>query len=629
MRTELVYLWINQDKNNCLKQMGFNFSPRFNVKFDEIQKLVSIKKTDDINIFDQNNLMNLTAVVGENGTGKTALLQYLTSLTYYRTDKDSPEYESWQVEQNKLEKFIAVYCKTGESENIEVINNSSDSISIDSALTTIIVDGFQASENISQISHVLLSNSEYTENNNLRSNVVNYITLTNHALRTISTTFYEKLFCLDAVDYKHQALQSIISHKMSVRNFQAVLDLKYQGYILDTELMFCGKTINVVSTTIESLLKMIQEKEQVININTEFASREYITKFHSRAKQEISKISDVNCLVNVLITNLLCELVYLYDFGLEGENLSIDSVYQQCKTYIENLIEAKSYYSLAIEEIDDMKLLVSQSDTIDNLLPKTDLGFEQFIQIKTKDLSSLVSKWIKKERSFVLKYLRILNFEMSSGERALLDLVSRLYFASDMSSLIPNDGFKLQENVLLLIDEIDLYLHPEWQRRIISDLINEIKKHFPTNCFQLVITSHSPIVLSDIPRENCIFLRKTEGITFQVDRDLQTFGANIHTLYKDAFFIKNGLAMGAYAQEFIDKLISDISGNIIDAEVDKKISIIGEPILKKKIQQLLGAPQVSMFPMPEDERQKMIEFLKKQKSDIDRQLAILERNIVR
>ena len=44
---------------------------------------------------------------------------------------------------------------------------------------------------------------------------------------------------------------------------------------------------------------------------------------------------------------------------------------------------------------------------------------------------------------------------------------------------------------VILIDEIDMYLHPKWQRSIIANLIHT----FP-NC-QFILTTHSPIVISD------------------------------------------------------------------------------------------------------------------------------------
>ena len=146
----------------------------------------------------------------------------------------------------------------------------------------------------------------------------------------------------------------------------------------------------------------------------------------------------------------------------------------------------------------------------------------------------------RKGHAFALKYLVVLNLEMSSGERALLNIMSRICFASQIENYMPGKGIQWNTNILLLIDEIDLYLHPEWQRRIVRDLLSLLRRQFKGHYFQIILTSHSPIVLSDIPVENCIFLKKkSNGTVCQEERNTQTFGANIYTLYKDAFFLSD------------------------------------------------------------------------------------------
>ena len=230
------------------------------------------------------------------------------------------------------------------------------------------------------------------------------------------------------------------------------------------------------------------------------------------------------------------------------------------------------------------------------------------------------------EGALSLKYLRIINLEMSSGERAILNFLSRLYFASKINNFIPESGFVLQHSVLLLIDEIDVYQHPEWQRKLLKILLDELKNLFPENKFQIIFTSHSPIVLSDVPFENSIFLKKTENGIVQVERNIQTFGANIYTLYKDAFFISDGLGMGQFAQSYIDQLIRDIQKQQISIDdAKKKIDIIGEPILRKKIMQMLDENRLQEAMATTNEKQQMIGFLKKQKLEIERQIALLER----
>ena len=69
----------------------------------------------------------------------------------------------------------------------------------------------------------------------------------------------------------------------------------------------------------------------------------------------------------------------------------------------------------------------------------------------------------------------------------------------------------------------------------------------------LIISSHSPFILSDLPKENIIFLEKGKQV-YPFDDRKQTFGANIHTLLSHGFFMKDGL-MGEFAKDKIQSII--------------------------------------------------------------------------
>lgn len=79
---ELVYLWVEEYKN--IYRQGFNFSPRFECEFfpeyneDRILKndcKLEIIPKEYVSIFPDN--INITAIVGENGSGKTNLLKLI------------------------------------------------------------------------------------------------------------------------------------------------------------------------------------------------------------------------------------------------------------------------------------------------------------------------------------------------------------------------------------------------------------------------------------------------------------------------------------------------------------------------------------------------------------------------
>jgi energy-coupling factor transporter ATP-binding protein EcfA2 len=74
---ELVYLWVEEYKN--IHKQGFNFSPRFKCHYDEnINELTIDENKDYVSIFPEN--INVTAIVGENGSGKSSVLEFLLEL---------------------------------------------------------------------------------------------------------------------------------------------------------------------------------------------------------------------------------------------------------------------------------------------------------------------------------------------------------------------------------------------------------------------------------------------------------------------------------------------------------------------------------------------------------------------
>ncbi len=114
--------------------------------------------------------------------------------------------------------------------------------------------------------------------------------------------------------------------------------------------------------------------------------------------------------------------------------------------------------------------------------------------------------------------------QLSDGEKILMamigDLARRLAIANpELSNPLEGEG-------IVLIDEIDLHLHPKWQRMVVSNLHNV----FP-NC-QFLLSTHSPHVITHVHPEN-LYLLKLEENNITLIRPTESYGKTVERVLED------------------------------------------------------------------------------------------------
>lgn len=106
-------------------------------------------------------------------------------------------------------------------------------------------------------------------------------------------------------------------------------------------------------------------------------------------------------------------------------------------------------------------------------------------------------------RMTVLKRSQEIRIEqLSDGEKCLIALVADL--ARRFSIANPMLSNPLEGEGIVLIDEIDMHLHPGWQRMVLPNLMNTFK-----NC-QFIVSTHSPQVLGEIDAEQIRILHQDD-----------------------------------------------------------------------------------------------------------------------
>ncbi len=129
--------------------------------------------------------------------------------------------------------------------------------------------------------------------------------------------------------------------------------------------------------------------------------------------------------------------------------------------------------------------------------------------------------------------------DLSSWEKLILARFTNIYEYVEK--------YKYWEKFTILIDEPDLHLHLEWQRKYIQKLVDvfstlpkEIKLHF-------IIATHSPFIISDLPKESLVLLENWKQKKYKKE----TFWANFIDLIRDWFFFENENLMWSFAENII------------------------------------------------------------------------------
>ena len=142
---------------------------------------------------------------------------------------------------------------------------------------------------------------------------------------------------------------------------------------------------------------------------------------------------------------------------------------------------------------------------------------------------------------------------LSDGEIVYFNTFSSIFMEIRKAS---KDG----RDCVLVLDEPDLNLHPEWCRRFIDDCITLVNNYSAVNV-QFIIATHSPYMISDVPKENVFSLEEKEKMIV-IKRAEKTFAANIIDILSDTFFLD--YSIGEFARKKILKRDKEIYQYIDD-----------------------------------------------------------------
>ncbi|WP_267269945.1 AAA family ATPase [Pseudomonas protegens] len=150
---------------------------------------------------------------------------------------------------------------------------------------------------------------------------------------------------------------------------------------------------------------------------------------------------------------------------------------------------------------------------------------------------------------------------ISTGEMAYTHLFSETYNCAKKSKNV---------NYIIVIDEADLYLHPEWQRCFLDSYLELLESlSWKSTPPQIIITTHSPIIVSDFLPQDIVSLVKDAGGKVEIKESLG-FGTNITNLFID------GMHLTATVGEHSRKAIV----SLVEKSESQKLSSLDKELIK-------------------------------------------------
>jgi predicted ATPase len=622
---QLLYIWVDSYKN--IKNKGFSFSPNHKIEIaqDDVQEISGININEiknDAQLF-PDLLNNITGLIGKNGSGKTNILDIIgmniDQRRTYRRIIDS-YFLLYKISNNQY------VIEGSQITLIQPFTNGLDGLDIDNPYSIIV--------RYDKKQHIF----NFIEFLNKNQKVMN-------SLDVLSTKRQEYNSRVEITDKANSWLFERISLQPSFigyyPKYKMLVDFNTSNYSHRGELF---RTTNRVFLRITSSLDYYKNNDFPIKLKVSLNSFKRKKKESSEELKLEKEISPKYRWILSLTEDYIYFTWYSLVAHLKDKEDEIKTILNKIEAIVlldDNHIEGYYVEVLRIlmaelwncsnDYAKGQNLFFSDYDELSRLLfdlPESvftekeievPIGEAELIAIKNL-LIKLDQEYLKSDSPNLLNKILEVNFyPFSSGEESLLDLFATLY----RGITLKEDDSK--QTLILLLDEPDQFLHPEWCRQLIWELIEFLKRTSGYEKYQVVFTTHSPFLVSDLPSSHIITLDKDpktgECIVSSPRFTIQTFASNIHTLLADKFFLDS--TTGELALQTINWIIRKLNSSRTLGKREKKkihalIELIGEPIIRQRLVEMYQLKE------PEDKEVRLNNLLL-QKQKIQQEIDQIER----
>lgn len=604
---KLLFLWVNKYQYLHFSN-PFLLSPEYEINFSRQKCTIQIMKNDKYqpNFYGE-NISEVTAFVGANGSGKTTaalmLMRYCESIEAITAKNESQDKEFVQVFKEGEDIWIYYYL-SGDSLKNELNLHVTKCYDVSKLNNRIYGNFGYAEENdLLNLTTIYISNVFNPDDMTFRSKMSRFI-----IGNTNKSICYTPSLCLQLSQSRNKNRYGQNINGLMINNISQYAERMSDDCLRDFDDYQGELFIRCYKNIPESLLNELPIFKQYLIGVHQFGS--YMWKKDTRKEAlknldqfdySIYEIQNKFSIFNIpdqplfkqCFINILCEADLFFGYYKSEEpqsELARSIIGQKIDSYVnekncvididllKEILDAISKWpDKDFKNLDWYKQLVDCISVFEeHLSDDIKVGYTPF-GISDSILDFFLIE-LAKPVSFFQKYIIFTPISASSGELALVNTFAYI-----------NDALtqKNSNNVLLIFDEIDVTLHPCWQQSILKNIFKYIQKEYREKNFQIVFTTHSPIILSDMTAERVIKLEKNKNDKNSIiisSCKSPVLGANIERLFYDGFFMNEG-SIGEIAKEKITKVLRFINGDIeiSKEEVNYIINSIGEPVVQSSL----------------------------------------------
>ncbi|MFQ1616596.1 AAA family ATPase [Aeromonas veronii] len=548
---KVCYIWVEEFRN--FHNFGLNLSNDFTYSYDSEKHHISrVEKPALPRDFFHSDITDVTGIIGKNGSGKTNCLELICMILKGGLSRLKTP-------------FIVI---TQEKDYLTCYSNNRGRTVPWAPTTSFDATQVEYSKQINGIKPIFFSNVSDGREYNFSKDVAN---LSANKQGRRQNSIKEHLVFINSEKFKYLeierpklvSLNLIISDILPSKNSLAQKEHPFtQDQIKKILKIVDNSTPARQIITIINLL-LIQKLFHYVSSTDLDKKQKDIFFEKTKAKTIELSISDDN--IDELTDQICSEYILLKQINEHNVKNSTKLNGNDISTEISSL-KNMSNIKNEIRECDIKSLKTNH---------KSKLCFNVIFNRESHSVLQWIFEVLNEKQQFECSWLGI-----SSGQKAYINIFSSIY----------NSLFRSRNSSIICIDEGDLYLHPEWQIQFFEKL-NNVLPNLSSGKIQIVISSHSPFLLSDLPNQCLVVLDNDQAKT---GFDTLTFGANLYDLYSHAFFLGNRVC-SQFALKKIDKLLSlhHIDSEKPLSEIEEKnikdyIGIIGEEIISFHLKRIIN-----------------------------------------